>query len=147
MNHLKLAKTRGRVFMGLGAFLIAAAVTLLSGLIGTDRGASAFEIKTGNDDIKVNWDNTVKYNFGVRAQGQDQGLLKNPNLDDGNRNFPNGVVTNRVHLLSEFDAVFKKDYGFRVSGAFWYDQRYHDPLGTIPWRLRIISLMANRGSD
>jgi len=129
MNHLKLVKTRGRVSMGMGPFLLAAAVTLLSGLIGTDRGVSAFEIKTGDDNIKVNWDNTVRYNFGVRAQGQDQGLLKNPNLDDGNRNFPNGVVTNRVDLLSEFDAVFNKDYGFRISGAFWYDQRYHDPLG------------------
>jgi hypothetical protein len=85
MNHLKLVKTRGRVSMGLGPFLLAAAVTLLSGLIGTDRGLSAFEIKTGKEDIKVNWDNTVRYNFGFRAQGQDQGLLKNPNLDDGNR--------------------------------------------------------------
>ena len=129
MNHLKLVKKCGRVSMGIGPFILAAAVSILFGLIGTERGVSAFEIKTGNDEIKVNWDNTVRYNFGVRAQGQDQGLLKSPNQDDGNRNFPNGVVTNRVDLLSEFDAVFNKDYGFRISGAFWYDQRYHDPLG------------------
>ena len=129
MNRWKSIQAGGLITGGIGPLLLALAVSFLLSLFETDQGVSAFEIKTGNDDLRVNWDNTVRYNFGVRAQGQDQGLLKNPNLDDGNRNFPNGVVTNRVDLLSEFDAVFKKDYGFRFSGAFWYDQRYHDPLG------------------
>jgi hypothetical protein len=113
----------------MGTPLLHVFITLFLTLIGTGQGLEAFEIRTGSDDFKVYWDNTVKYNYGLRVKGQDPGLLKNPNIDDGNRNFPYGTVTNRVDLLSEFDAIFKRDYGFRASGAFWYDQRYNDPLG------------------
>ncbi len=66
--------------------------------------ASAFEITTGDPDLQVRWDNTVRYNLGVRAQSQDSKILGNTNFDDGDRNFSNGsIVTNRVDLLSEFD--------------------------------------------
>lgn len=87
--------------------------------------AQAVEINTGHEDLKVRFDNTVRYNVGVRAGGQDQALLKNPNFDDGDRNFKNGsIVTNRVDLLSEFDLSYRKDMGFRVSAASWYDDAY-----------------------
>ena len=47
------------------------------------------------------------------------------NLDDGDRNFSqNSLVTNRLDLLSEFDFMYKKSYGFRVSAALWYDGAY-----------------------
>jgi hypothetical protein len=90
--------------------------------------AGAFDIPTGNEDVKVRWDNTFRYNYGVRVHNQDQAILNNPNMDDGNRNFGKGTVTNRLDILSEFDLVYKEAYGFRVSGAGWYDQRYNDPL-------------------
>ena len=68
----------------------------------------------------MRWDNTVRYNLGVRAQSQNNAILGNPNFDDGDRNFSNGsLVTNRFDLLSEFDFVFQKKYGFRASYAGW----------------------------
>jgi len=87
--------------------------------------ARAFEIPTGDDDLVVRWDNTFRYNIGMRAQGQDQSILKNTNLDDGDRNFSNGsLVTNRLDILSEFDAVWQRKYGVRFSYAAWYDAAY-----------------------
>jgi hypothetical protein len=90
--------------------------------------AGAFNIDTGNPDLKMRWDNQFRYNYGVRVHSQDQALLKNPNLDDGDRNFSKGTVTNRLDILSDFDLQYKRNYGFRVSIAGWYDQRYNDPM-------------------
>ncbi|MGN5520080.1 DUF1302 domain-containing protein, partial [Halopseudomonas sp. Lyrl_26] len=42
----------------------------------------------------------------------------------GNRNFDKGTVSNRVDILSELDVVYKRRFGFRVSGAGWYDDAY-----------------------
>ncbi|MDD2735512.1 MAG: DUF1302 domain-containing protein [Desulfuromonadaceae bacterium] len=86
--------------------------------------AVAFEIPTGNNDAKLRWDNTLRYTYGHRVQDRNQQIMANPNLDDGDRNFGVGTVMNRVDLLSESDLIYKKEYGVRVSGAFWYDQRY-----------------------
>ena len=73
----------------------------------------------------MRWDNTVRYNLGVRAQSQDTTILGSPNFDDGDRNFTNGsLVTNRFDVLSEFDFVYQRRYGFRASGAGWYDFAY-----------------------
>ena len=87
--------------------------------------ALAFEIPLDNEDLVMRWDNTVKYNLGMRLQGQDQAILRNPNQDDGDRNFSNGsLVTNRIDVFSEFDVVWKKMLGFRVSGSGWVDWAY-----------------------
>ena len=97
----------------------------IGAMLGAAGPAHAFEIDTGNPDLAVRWDNTVRYNLGVRAQSQDPALLASPNFDDGDRNFGNGsIVTNRVDVLSEFDVVWKRQHGFRVSAAGWYDDAY-----------------------
>ena len=80
--------------------------------------ALAFEIDVGNPDIEMRWDNTLRYNLGGRAQKQNPAILLAPNNDDGDRNFSNGsLVTNRLDILSEFDFVWQKSYGARVSAA------------------------------
>ena len=109
-----------------GIALRRGAVSLaVASLFAAAGAAQAFEIDTGNEDLAMRWDNTFRYNLGVRAQGQDQALLKNPNLDDGDRNFSNGsLVTNRLDILSEFDVIWQKKYGMRVSAAGWYDAAY-----------------------
>jgi hypothetical protein len=85
----------------------------------------AFEIDSGNSDVVMRLDNSVRYNLGVRAQKQDSKILSEPNVDDGNLNFKRGsLVANRVDLLSEFDMVYKKSFGVRLSGAAWYDDAY-----------------------
>ncbi|MES2152058.1 MAG: DUF1302 domain-containing protein [Pseudomonadota bacterium] len=82
------------------------------------------EIDTGRSDLSVRFDNTVKYNYGYRVNGQYEALLKSVNFDDGDRNFNKGTVSNRIDWLSEFDLVFDKRMGLRVSAAAWYDQAY-----------------------
>ena len=101
-----------------------AVVLVVASIFGVGGGANAFKIDTGNDDIKLNWDNTFRYNLGYRIGSQDQAILKNPNLDDGDRNFASGFVANRLDILSELDVSYKRDFGFRVSWAGWYDQAY-----------------------
>src|SRR5690554_2775537 len=80
--------------------------------------AMAFSIDTGNPDIRMRWDNTVKYNIGWRMEGRDDNLGDNWASQATNHGWDRGdVVTNRVDLLSEFDMVYKMDHGFRVSAA------------------------------
>ncbi|MBV8159004.1 MAG: DUF1302 family protein, partial [Dyella sp.] len=93
--------------------------------LGTSGVAQAVEIDTGNPDISIRWDNTFRYNLGQRAHSQDQSILNSPNYDDGDRNFGNhAIVTNRLDIISEFDFVYKKNYGFRLSANGWYDDAY-----------------------
>ena len=104
------------------AVVLAVASTLAAAM----GGAHAFEIGTGNPDFTVRWDNTVRYNLGARVQDQNSEIVGNPNFDDGDRNFSNGsIVTNRIDALSEFDVVWKRKLGFRVSGAGWWDSAYN----------------------
>lgn len=86
--------------------------------------AQAFEFNSGNPDVETRWDNTVRYNLAQRVNRQDRAILNSPNNDDGDRNFDKGIVSNRLDLLSEFDFVYQKRMGFRVSGAAWFDDAY-----------------------
>jgi hypothetical protein len=85
--------------------------------------AQAFQFDTGSD-IEVRWDNTLKYSNAWRIKDQHDKLIADPNLDDGDRNFDQGLISNRVDLLSELDVRYQ-DLGFRVSGAAWYDDVYN----------------------
>jgi hypothetical protein len=86
--------------------------------------AGAMEIDVGNPDVKLRWDNTVKYSAAGRMGKQDEGLLVNANNDDGDRNFGRGLISNRLDLLSEADLQYR-NFGARVSGAAWYDTVYN----------------------
>ncbi|WP_028631441.1 DUF1302 domain-containing protein [Metapseudomonas resinovorans] len=102
---------------------------LLASAILAGMGASstqAFELDTGNPDWAVRFDNTVKYNYGVRTESADKRLLGTPNNNDGDYNFrKSGTnITNRVDLLTELDVVYQSSMGFRVSAASWYDKAY-----------------------
>lgn len=113
-------KTRGFALSPL------ACATLALGAISA-APALAIEIDTGNPDAVLRWDNTVRYNYGVRMAERDAAIIGNPASDDGNRNFAKGqAVINRLDLLSEMDLVIDKKYGFRVSGAAWADEAYNN---------------------
>lgn len=88
--------------------------------------AHAFEVNTGSEDWAVRFDNTVKYNYGVRTESADKRMLGTPNNNDGDYNFrKSGTnITNRVDLLTELDVVHQGTKGFRVSAASWYDKAY-----------------------
>ncbi|NUP86835.1 MAG: DUF1302 family protein [Burkholderiaceae bacterium] len=120
---------------------VLAAAAMLAG------GAQAFEIDTGNPDWSVRWDNSVRGSLKVRTEQADPALADSfrqvptgapapapasfsfpqaLNFNAGDQNFrKRGLVSARLDLLSEFDAVWRKDYGMRLSAAAWYDDRLH----------------------
>jgi hypothetical protein len=105
----------------------AAAAAALAG------SALAFEFDTGNPDVSVRWDNTLRYNLGLRVEGRDSKIGNNVVSDEGTYSFDRGdIVTSRFDLLSELDVVYKQRYGFRVSGAAWWDPAYSDDSKSNP---------------
>ncbi|MGB4076012.1 DUF1302 domain-containing protein [Pseudomonas sp.] len=88
--------------------------------------AHAFEVDTGSEDWAVRFDNTVKYNYGVRTESADKRMLGTPNNNDGDYNFRKAGtnISNRVDILTEMDVVYQGSMGFRVSAASWYDKAY-----------------------
>ncbi|MDD5295723.1 MAG: DUF1302 domain-containing protein [Rhodocyclaceae bacterium] len=87
--------------------------------------ALAFDIDTGNPDLKVRWDNTVRLNLAQRVGSRDAKIGAWANSDEGTYSFNNGaMVAKRLDLLSELDVVLDRNKGFRVSGAAWYDAAY-----------------------
>lgn len=94
--------------------------------VGTTQCARAMEVNTGDSDLKVRWDNTFKYSSAFRVKSLSSDVTTtNPNLDDGDRNFGRGLVSNRLDVLSELDVVYKSDVGVRISAAGWYDRVYN----------------------
>jgi hypothetical protein len=116
--------------------VVAAVTAALSG-----GSALAFEFDTGNPDLSIRWDNTIRYNLGLRVEGRDSKIGNSAVSDEGTYSFDKGdLVTNRFDILSELDVVYRKTMGFRVSGAGWWDAAYdansqsnpNPPLVNIP---------------
>lgn len=84
----------------------------------------AFEIATGDEDMKIRFDNTLKYSAAWRVKDASTLLTSDVNQDDGDRNFKKGLISNRFDILSEFDLTYRNT-GFRLSGAAWYDTIYN----------------------
>ncbi len=103
--------------------VIAWAVAAL--LAGAGAPARSADEPEAGDGLKVNWTNTVRYGAAFRVKAQDPALLAHPNGDDGDRNFGKGLISNRLELLSELDAVSSRGFGARVSAAGWYDSVYN----------------------
>lgn len=104
-------------------------------LVVATAGASAAQIDVGNPDIRLRWDNTVRYNLGVRVDHQNNAIMNNPNYDESDGKFDRGdIVTNRLDWLTEVDVAYKWFYGARVSAAGWYDDAYknHDVKSNLP---------------
>jgi Protein of unknown function (DUF1302) len=87
--------------------------------------ASAFKVETDNEDLDVRWDNTFRYNLGWRAQDAANYQQFSPAVGGSESKWKSGdMITNRLDVLSEFDFIYKKDTGFRISAAAWYDSVY-----------------------
>lgn len=116
----KRLESRGRPRAALSA--VAAAVMAVAA-----GQAGAFQVELGNPDLKMRWDNTVRYNLGTRIEAQDKRILASPSYDESNAKFSKGdIVTNRIDLLSEIDFSYAGRLGVRVSAAAWYDNAYGD---------------------
>lgn len=101
----------------------AAALAAALAAVGCLPHADAFEIDTGDSDLRLRWDNTLKYNAAWRVKDRDSKLVSTVNQDDSDRNFNKGLISSRLNILSEFDARYD-NFGARVSAAGWYDSVY-----------------------
>ncbi|WP_180736703.1 DUF1302 family protein [Paraburkholderia sp. PGU19] len=121
----KVARRSSRL---LGAFV---AVLAISGSMWPGI-AHAYKFDTGIQDLNVQWDNTVSYNLGIRAEDCDTDICGNGKgagdvtAHQSDRKFAKAgdIVTNRLSLLSELSVIYKGDTGFRISGDGWYDAAY-----------------------
>lgn len=85
----------------------------------------AMELDTGNPDLSVRLDTDVRYNVGMRAQNRKGAISNSTGSQSSDYAFDRGdIVTNRLDLLMQLDAAYKKDFGLRLSGAAWYDEAY-----------------------
>lgn len=116
----------------------------LSVLAAISSQAGAFQFDTG-DDWSIRWDNQLKGNLGFRTTATkrsvvDPSVYPNARINDDASFSVNrkngGVTTSRIDLRSELDVVWRQDFGFRVSGAGWYDPTYDNSdnpkSGTLP---------------
>ena len=112
--------------------MTAASVVALS-LFTHTGAAQAFQFAT-DPDWEIHWDNTVAYNIGVRAQGINPSIGNNPLFSESEYKFKNAgdVVTNRVSDLSEFDVIYRNDFGVRLSASFWKDFAYGGGVANNP---------------
>ncbi|MFZ2987111.1 DUF1302 domain-containing protein [Ideonella sp.] len=96
--------------------------------------AMAGTIDTGESEVKLRWDNTVKYGAAWRLRDPSQEVAvsaANPNVDAGDLAFNKGLINNRLDLLSELDVSYK-GFGARLSGVAWYDQVYRESSNDYP---------------
>jgi len=104
-------------------------------LAAASASVSAFQIDT-SDDWEVRWDNTFKLNIMSRTGKPDKDvyvgrrgndafyLADDATLSVDRSNL--GIVSSRVDVFSEFDAIYKQNFGFRVSASAWYDYAYKE---------------------
>ncbi|MBK6864625.1 MAG: DUF1302 family protein [Ideonella sp.] len=136
-----MTRQRARLNTPLRRSAIAMAAALTAG------AAQAVEIDTGNPDWALRFDNTIKGSLTYRLNDADAALVDSfrqiptgapppapssfafpqaLNFNAGDDNFRNrGFVSERVDWLGEFDAVYRRSFGLRVSAAAWYDFAYH----------------------
>lgn len=87
--------------------------------------ALALEFDTGNPDLSIRWDNTLRANLATRVESRDSRIGNSPLTDEGTYSFDKGdMIAKRLDLLSEFDVVYKNRFGARISAAAWYDGAY-----------------------
>jgi hypothetical protein len=102
-------------------------------LLATAGAAQAFPVDAG-PEWTLNLDNTVLYNLGVRARNIDPRIGNSPTMAESDYRFPDrgDIVTNRVALLTEFDAVYQDRMGLRLTAAAWKDFAYDSKPRTNP---------------
>ena len=96
---------------------VAAAVAAVAAA-GFPTAGHAMDFDVGNPDIQLRWDNTIRFNYAMRANNRNSKIGNSAIADEGTYSFDQGdAVATRLDLLSELDFIYKKRYGFRVSAA------------------------------
>jgi uncharacterized protein DUF1302 len=106
-----------------GRALLAAALAATSAA----SSASARDLDLGVPDLELRFDNTFRYNVGVRTDPIDRRIGATPAFTAGEYGVrQGGLTTSRLDLLSEVDLSYRGSLGVRLSGTAWYDYAYQD---------------------
>ena len=125
----------------------AIAIAALACAIGADT-AQAFEFDTGNPDLTVRWDNTVRANLGMRTEQRNDLIGNNQLYDEGTYSFDRGdLVAARLDWFTELDVAYDKRFGGRISAQAWYDAAYGTYGRSNPNFAAIASYVGNQFSD
>lgn len=108
------------------------ALAIAGALLICNEAAEAFTFNTPPDwDVRL--DNSVQYTTGWRVQRRNNHIGDNPINAEADYKFDRGdMVTNRIQDLIEFEGIYRKNLGFRVSGSIWKDFAYDDKVKTNP---------------
>jgi hypothetical protein len=90
--------------------------------MGGPRVGRAFDVDSGGA-WDVRWDNTLRGTLGFRTDPAEPALLADVNGDDGDRAFAPGIQSERLDLLTEFDATHG-GLGADLSADAWVDPVY-----------------------
>jgi len=113
-----------------GHTLTASAVAVL-GLCAAG-SAQAYKFQT-DGDWDLNFDTSLQYTLGVRAQERNDNIGNHPFFAEGDYRFDKGdLVTNRVQAIFELQGAYKTNTGFRLSASGWKDFAYNDEVKTNP---------------
>jgi len=87
--------------------------------------SQAIGINTGNPDLQINWTTDVRLGLGWRMEGIGAAIGNDPTSHQSEYFAGKGDMwKRRLDLLTEFDFIYKDDFGFRISAAGWYDNAY-----------------------
>jgi hypothetical protein len=110
-----------RILAAAGRASLAAALAASSAL----PAASARELDLGVPELELRFDNTFRYNAGLRTDPIDSRIGANAAFTEGEYSVrQGGLTTSRLDLLSELDVSYRGAWGARLSGTAWYDLAY-----------------------
>ena len=117
--EMRPVRARLRFAPRVAGFTLAGLLPLLGGA-----EVEAVEFSFADDEIKGSFDTTLSYGQLWRVQGQDN-TNDDVNINDGNRNFDTGLVSEVYKVTSDLEVSYK-NYGAFVRGSAFYDTRIMD---------------------
>lgn len=121
----------------------AATAALLMGAAGA---VQAYETSVAGGSLR--WGNNLRYNLGMRLDDADKRTVRATGTDESTSSADkNDIVLNRLDLLSELEFDYQGRFGFRISGAAWYDASFDDKVKTGPGLENVGSYVNNKFSD
>jgi len=117
--EMRPVRARLRFAPRVAGFTLAGLLPLLGGV-----EVEAVEFSFADDEIKGSFDTTLSYGQLWRVQGQDK-TNDDVNINDGNRNFDTGLVSEVYKVTSDLEVSYK-NYGAFIRGSAFYDTRIMD---------------------
>lgn len=99
------------------------AIGLAAGIALSATAAQAATIPTNVPGLSMSWNNNLEFSQKYRLHAPSKKVASDVNFDDGDRNFAQGLASNRFDLLSQFNLHYH-NFAMRVSGHGYFDTLY-----------------------